>query len=371
MPKRIILCFDGTWNTPSASDDVDGLAALVKRDDAACFEEVDDQAGTETNVCRLYRSVRSTPKPKKGQVRQLKWYDKGVGTDWYDRVSGGAFGLGLSRNIREGYKFLSDHYEDGDEVFLFGFSRGAYTARSLVGMIRNAGLLPSGSLTNEDPDANEALMEAYELYRTRDGDADSVRAFEYRRQYGSRLIDIKFLGVWDTVGALGIPIQSFGFFNRKQFEFHDTELSGIVKLAYHAIAVDEHRKPYAPTLWDPKVKPDQTIEQRWFLGAHSDVGGGYDERLLSDITLLWMQQKAQEAGLEIDASGMPQVREKNIAASISDSFRVFLGGLFRLFHERHYRPIGQLRFGNEVVDESVLARLKQDVTYRPKNPGLQ
>jgi uncharacterized protein (DUF2235 family) len=155
MSKRIILCFDGTWNTPA--EKFTGLAKLHEEferltglgDDAmrAAIEHVDPQAGVETNVCRFYRSVlrQSATDVAPGELAQTKWYDKGVGTDWYDRVSGGAFGLGLSRNIRQGYQFLSETYEDGDEVFVFGFSRGAYTARSLVGMIRNCGLLPNGS----------------------------------------------------------------------------------------------------------------------------------------------------------------------------------------------------------------------------------
>ncbi len=299
MAKRIAICFDGTWNTPDNKGDLDHLERTDHRDEI-WFERVNKNAGVETNVCRLYRSVLTiSPGDAKDGIAQIKWYDKGVGTEWYDRISGGAFGTGLSRKIREGYKFLSSNYDDGDEIFVFGFSRGAYTARSLVGMIRNCGLLPPASLQLDQPDDNLHLLEAYEIYRTRDKDADSMRALTFRRKYGARLIDIKFLGVWDTVGALGIPIESFGEFNKEQFEFHDTELSGIVKNAYHAIAVDEHRKPYAATLWDPKTKPDQTIEQRWFIGAHADVGGGYPSRKLSDLTI---EMAAREgAGLRLGA----------------------------------------------------------------------
>ncbi len=301
---------------------------------------------------------------------QTKWYDKGVGTDWWDRVPGGAFGLGLSRKIREGYKKLSDSYDDGDHVFVFGFSRGAYTARSLVGFIRNCGLLPKGSLTKDDPDANDALMEAYEIYRTRDRSADAERARIFRQARDSRIIPIKFVGVWDTVGALGIPIKSFGPFNKEQLEFHDTELSGIVENAYHAIAVDEHRKPYEAALWDPTEKPKQVIEQRWFIGAHADIGGGYNDRRLSDITLRWMQDKAQSCGLRIDPSGIPKVTNANADGSVANSFRAFLGGLFSLFHTRYYRPVGRLRFGQEIVDATLQDRRSRDLTYRPQNPGL-
>src|SRR5207253_2581023 len=158
------------------------------------------------------------------------------------------------------------------------------------------------------------------------------------------------------VGAMGIPVESFGEFNKEQFEFHDTELSGIVKNAFHAVAVDEHRQPYAATLWDPKKKPDQTVEQRWFIGAHANIGGGYKDRQLSDMTLNWMQLKAQACGLELDPAAIPTVNEKNWAGTIADSFREFLSGLFHLFHRPYYRPIGRAEFGNEVVDDCVAGR---------------
>jgi uncharacterized protein (DUF2235 family) len=367
MPKRICLCFDGTWNTPSNSADLDEVTA--PQDDS--FEIVKANGAVETNVCRLYRSIRAIPGSAAGPTAQVKWYDRGVGTDWYDRIAGGAFGLGLSRKIREGYKYLSDTYDKGDDVFIFGFSRGAYTARSLVGMIRNCGLMPKGLLRSPNPDDNDELMEAYELYRTRDDSSDSIRAQNFRAKHNSLIIEIKFLGVWDTVGALGIPIESFGEFNKEQFEFHDTELSGIVKNAFHAVAVDEHRQQYAATLWDPKQKLDQVIEQRWFIGAHADVGGGYQDRRLSDMALNWIQKNAQACGLELDPAGIPNVSEKDWAGTITDSFRSFLGGLFHLFHKPYYRPIGRAEFGNEIVDDCVGGRMKMDVTYRPKNPGLK
>src|SRR6266699_2000489 len=136
MPKRVCLCFDGTWNTPANQADLDAVAPARS---GISFESLTARPGVETNVCRLYRSIKATPKDSPGATTQIKWYDKGVGTDWYDRVAGGAFGLGLSRKIREGYKFPSDVYDDGDSVLIFGFSRGAYTARSLVGMVRNCG----------------------------------------------------------------------------------------------------------------------------------------------------------------------------------------------------------------------------------------
>ena len=162
-------------------------------------------------------------------------------------------------------------------MFVFGFSCGAYTARSLVGMIRNCGLLPAGG-SGDGPDSL-AMLEAYELYRARDEGPDSEAAMAFRATRKSPLINIKCLGVWDTVGALGIPIESFEAFNKQAFEFHDVQLSGLVENAFHAVAVDENREPYKVTLWAPNERPRQVLEQRWFIGAHADVGGGYESRL--------------------------------------------------------------------------------------------
>jgi hypothetical protein len=147
-------------------------------------------------------------------------------------------------------------------------------------------------------------------------------------------------------------------------------LSGIVRNAFHAVAVDEHREPYAVTLWNPKEKPNQTIEQRWFVGAHANVGGGYESRALSDITLRWMQEKAANCGLVLDPEGVPSIPPDGFLGPVADSFAAFLGGLFRLFHKRYYRPVRRTKFGFECVDDSVAARIKDDVTYRPKNKVL-
>ena len=376
MPKRIVICFDGTWNTPAERFVglqkmhawMDQLRGRGPDDMRQALEAVDPGPdAVETNVCRFYRAVvRREAGP--GTMGQVKWYDAGVGTNWYDRVAGGAFGLGLSENIREGYRFLSEGYEPGDAIFVLGFSRGAYTARSLVGLIRNAGLLPPGA--TPDGPHGDTMMQAYEIYRTRGDDVDSERALAFRRNHGARMVSIDFLGVWDTVGALGIPVESFEGFNRSVFEFHDTELSGIVRNAFHAIAVDEHREPYAVTLWDPKKKLDQRMEQRWFVGAHCDVGGGYPDRTLSDLTLAWMQARAVECGLDLHPEAVPAVTEANALGTLTDSFANFLEGLFRLFSRRFYRPVRRAAFGQEHVDDTVQVRLKQDVGYRPKNPGL-
>jgi hypothetical protein len=171
--------------------------------------------------------------------------------------------------------------------------------------------------------------------------------------------------VWDTVGALGIPVESFNWFNKPYYQFHDTELSGIVKNAFHAVAVDEHRKTYQCTLWDPIGKPNQVMEQVWFCGAHANVGGGYSNNTLSDLTLRWMMEKAQQKGLELDQQKIPTSQQG--IPPIMDSYKNFLGGAYRRFEPRYFRTIGATRYGQELIDDSVVQRARADQNYRPKN----
>jgi len=341
MAKRIVLCFDGTWNRPGD-------------------ENLDESQQVETNVRRFYEAL--TERSPDGKP-QFKWYDEGVGTHWYDRVIGGVTGVGLEINIMEGYKVLAKNYEEGDEVFVLGFSRGAYTARSLVGFLRNCGLVNPGFV-----DFKVGL--AYGIYRTRDEGPDSMIAKLFRRQF-AREIKIKFIGVWDTVGALGIPLKLFKDANVKFYEFHDTRLSGIVENAFHAVAIDEHREPYDVCLWNPDHGAPQRLEQRWFVGAHSDVGGGYQNRELSDIPLRWMQDRAREVGLGFDPSRVPAITEQNALSGLHDSYSNFLKGIYAKRYPRYYRAVGKTAFGNEEIDESVEKR-RQTLGdgYLPLNPGL-
>ncbi|MCW8278836.1 DUF2235 domain-containing protein [Pseudomonas sp. PCH199] len=334
MPKNIIVAFDGTWNLPDQKPEIDGDA--------------------NTNVVKLHDAILASQKD--GTV-QKKIYIAGVGTDWYDKLEGGAFGVGLSKKIKEGYVELAKNYEEGDQVFIFGFSRGAYSARSLVGLIRNVGLLTKTHIDRID--------EAYSLYRTRDSSADTENARFFRQSY-SREIDIHFLGVWDTVGALGVPFKSAEWFNQEFYEFHDTELSGIVRNAFHAVAIDENRVNYECTLWDPIAKPNQVMEQVWFCGAHANVGGGYTDNNLSDVPLRWMASKIMDCGLELNPKKIP--KQANALADITDSYEDFLGGTYRLLNARYFRPIGKTPFGQECFDDSVQQRVVASSTYRPKNP---
>lgn len=268
--KRLIVCCDGTWN--SADQERNGRPS-------------------PTNVIKLaYRIAK-----RDGATPQVVYYHQGVGTGGgLDRLTGGAFGHGLEENIHDTYRFLVANYEPGDEIYLFGFSRGAYTVRSLAGMVRSCGILRREFV--------EQYRRAIDLYRS-DTHPDDDRARLFRAQFAVEGVDgqrIKMIGVWDTVGALGIPLRGLRWVTRRKYQFHDAELSGIVEHGYHALAVDECRRPFAPTLWAAVPKPGQTVEQAWFCGAHSDVGGGYFQTGLSDLALEWMIAKAREVGLRFD-----------------------------------------------------------------------
>lgn len=272
--KKIILLCDGTWN--SADQEENGIPC-------------------PSNVVKLSYCIAK----RDGDIPQLIYYDQGVGSgNILDRATGGAFGEGLEDNIHEAYRFLVANYEASDELFLFGFSRGAFTARSLAGMVRKCGVLRREFV----PQHRAAVA----LYRSEHRPADPV-AVKFRQDYsigGGADIKIRFIGVWDTVGALGIPLRGLRWLTRNKYQFHDTELSGVVEYAYHALAIDERRTPFEPTLWMYKPKPGQTVEQMWFCGVHSDVGGGYPEHGLSDIPLQWMIDKARGAGLKFDSAAL-------------------------------------------------------------------
>lgn len=332
--KRLVLCCDGTWNKP---------------------DEEKDGRPIPTNVVRLaYRVAKND-----GAVAQITYYDMGVGTgNVIDRIAGGVLGDGLEENIHDAYRFLLSNYEPGDEIFLFGFSRGAFTARSIGGMIRKCGILRRGAVGK--------YREAKALYHNNSVGPDDPLAQEFRKANSLSPVEqipIRFIGVWDTVGSLGIPKKG-GV--AKELQFFDTELSGTVEYAYHALAIDEHRAPFLPTLWTYKPKAGQTVEQVWFCGAHSDVGGGYLEDDASKIALLWMLEKAKGAGLKLDDEALQAYPiAPNPQGKLHDS-----KGLLYVFTKSVNRVIGCLKNSIEPdptqsVHESVLQRWDADAKYRP------
>jgi uncharacterized protein (DUF2235 family) len=273
--KRLVICCDGTWNTP---------------------DQAKDGRPCPTNVTKLSLAVAEDDG---GGVAQRLYYHRGVGSYGRPRLRGGMFGVGLSHDVRRAYRFIVDNYEPGDEIFLFGFSRGAFTVRSLAGLINNAGVLRA--------EHAERLDDAYTLYRARAIKPRGIESELFRRSYSHETsafqTRIRFIGVWDTVGALGIPTIGPKFLTNwvnRRFAFHDTELSGRVDAAVHALAIDEQRRAFKPTLWSqPDHAGDQWVEQVWFPGVHSDVGGGYADASLADVTLGWLAGRAQKFGLAL------------------------------------------------------------------------
>jgi uncharacterized protein (DUF2235 family) len=323
MARKLSVLFDGTWNTTK----------------------------DRTNVLKLAELIATASSDGSDQLPPF--YDKGVGTHALDRVIGGTFGYGLSENIRDGYRWLAENFRPGDELFLFGFSRGAYTARSLAGLIRKCGILRS---------ADKSLIhQAYDLYRDKDIHPDNPEAVAFRASFALET-RIRFIGVWDTVGSLGIPATGVPF-SRDFYQWHDTELSKIVDYAYHALAIDEHRKDFAPAVWTLRKPENIDVEQRWFIGAHSNVGGGYRNDPLPSLALAWLQQKAKAAGLGFRDDVV--VTEKTPLANINDSYNEFMSGLYKFFKggKRHYRAFG--RGVNETVDDSAWKRWEAISDYRP------
>ncbi|WP_448639249.1 DUF2235 domain-containing protein [Geodermatophilus sp. URMC 63] len=346
MPKRLVLCCDGTWNT---ADQVHGGRLCP------------------TNVTKVALGV---DREDGDGVEQRVYYQQGVGTKPGERIRGGAFGVGLSRNVKDAYQFLVEHYEPGDELFLFGFSRGAYTARSTVGLVRNCGVLRREHAGR--------LEEAYDLYRSRAAHPRDLESQLFRRSY-SHEPRIRFLGVWDTVGSLGIPSVGLGLARlaNHRLEFHDTRLSSAVDAAFQALAVDERRRPFAPTLWDrASVAGRPDVEQVWFSGDHCDVGGGHPEAELADITLLWMVDRARSCGLAFRddayrrrADGAPErfdgrtfPVDPDPLGTLHDSRRWF----YRLLRP-YARPIGAEDPDSESVASSAVARREDaQARYAPR-----
>jgi uncharacterized protein (DUF2235 family) len=291
MPKNIVICSDGTGNSA-----------------------VKDRG---TNVFKLFEAVDLQTRPDDASfVPQIAYYDDGVGTERLKplKAIGGAFGWGLSRNIRDLYRELARVYDPGDRIFVFGFSRGAYTVRSLVGMIAQVGIVDREKVRT-DAQLKSLVKRAYREHRrcfrriwSRHGALDTRSAEVFRKRHAVRHKSfdeetkppIAFVGVWDTVDAVGFPIDEIAqFWDRVVYPyiFPDRDLSSVVERACHAIAIDDERHTFHPVMWNR----ERRIEQVWFAGAHSNVGGGYPKQGLSLVGLTWMMQRAEAAGLQFIA----------------------------------------------------------------------
>jgi uncharacterized protein (DUF2235 family) len=303
MSKRIVFCADGTW----------------------------DSSGNNTNVYRIFKALLTT-------AGQVPYYDDGVGADGLpiEKLAGGAFGAGLFQKIKDGYTKIAQVYEQGDELFLFGFSRGAYTVRCLAGMIAVCGL-PTANFTDQ------VVETAFQAYRNKDQRAELLAGLNKICD----LFDAKLamVGVWDTVGSLGIPA-IFGGVDSLTYGFLDTSLHPDVLHAYHALV------------------PGQTLEQTWFCGVHCDVGGSYADdpngTALSDLTLGWMMSKASSLGVQFD----PSVQSK-FALPMDPAFA--LDTKHESWNVLWGFPKRRSIDAESTLANSVYVRCEQDSSYRPGN----
>ena len=283
--KRILVCLDGTWNKSGK-----------------------EETGSDTNVYKLYRMAHKHDGPS-----QVSGYFAGVGTSRFKKITGGLFGIGLFDQIKDGYQFIVNQYKPGDQVIITGFSRGAFSARCLAGFVATCGVLKSRILDLGDLRDRHAINDLWSLYKHRsDSPAAKAAMADFRKDECHPLDSrtISAVGVWDTVGSLGIPWEVFeghefasklDQHERRLLEFLDTELPAGVAKGYHAVALDEQRVPFIPTLWTGPRLNDGSIQQVWFAGSHSNVGGGFAGTGLSDIALDWMIRRLRAFhGLDAD-----------------------------------------------------------------------
>ncbi|MEX0276312.1 MAG: DUF2235 domain-containing protein [Ruegeria sp.] len=333
---NIVVCCDGTWNSANNKD---------------------GRLPAPTNVRKFFADVAEKDDEN---VAQKTYYRNGVGTSGgvFKRLLGGAIGLGLEDDIKSAYKFLSETYARGDKIFLIGFSRGAYTARSLAGMVCSLGLC---DLTNPNLSEKEkwaAVRAALIRYQTekKDGKVGFMQRHVWLKQTKElqgfdfdQEVPVHFLGVWDTVGSLGIP-DDLGLLKAligdpRKHAFHDTKLSDKVSHARHAVAIDERRVDFTPTLWTD-VNSGQA-KQVWFPGVHGDVGGSYSDHDLGDLTLEWMMREAKDKGLAFRYGAFVRLTD-NPQGQMHDS----VTGLFKV---RRTRPRSVPSFTAKHDDRSELS----------------
>ena len=351
---RIAIFCDGTWNSPDILE--------------------------PTSVHKLQRALVNDPSKE-----QVAAYFPGIGTDYrfdgpvkkiFTKYGGGVFGWGLDAKVKQAYQFLAQAYQPGDEIYLFGFSRGAFTARSVAGMVRKCGIVSDTS--------EEGINAAFKLYRKRGQnnlpDAPHIREERRRmsprfatsvsdmawRDDTSRLVAISYLGVWDTVGARGIPPSLFGpvasLWNR-QYKFHDMALSSLVQSARHALALDEKRVLFKPAKWDNldgadglnngDTGPLRPYQQTWFVGTHSIVGGSGAEQPLAMIALDWVVQGAGRLTIKPGTKFPPSVPNPLVNAPA-------LTSKWSLLKKWRQGPVK-----NWEVHPSVRERQKNRPDYRP------
>lgn len=365
MKKRLIVCCDGTWQSQDNEVPTNVLKIAQAIEPKGKFEDENRQAK---------------------EVPQVLYYDQGIGAvssrggtqsilknigDFIEKLGGGAFGWWIDEKIEEAYIFLCLNYEPGDEIYLFGFSRGAYTVRSLAGLINCCGLL-------QRPDINHTA-EAYEIYRLKNKEERQQKADDFRSVHKIKDINIKFIGCWDTVGSLGIPnltplLLVDDFLNVK-YQFHDNELSSIIENARHAISIDEKTPGFDVAIMQPGTDFNGTLEQVWFPGTHGCVGGGEKATLgLSNAALKWMADEASQLGLNLNLDLAEDTELIDCETNFESNWNLNILNTLDPFgiRERDITELNnKLREGfkfdlNNSFHDSVKKRWCADKKYRPK-----
>ena len=330
MPKNIVVFSDGTGQ--------------------------EGGEGANTNIYKLFNIIEDRTS------QQISFYDPGLGTGWR-KLSGNVSGAGISKNILECYTFIFENFEAGDQIYLFGFSRGAATVRSLTSFIHYFGIIPKSR--------PELIKQAYEIYKSENETGRKSKAKAFVSKHHTMWTRIKFLGCYDTVAALGLPIKPLSVLMNiipgMQHKFQNFKLNETVENAYQALAIDDERKTFHPILWDAEALPYQSIKQVWFCGMHTDVGGGYDEQELSDIPFSWMKEMAVNHGLFIYASNSVSING-NVNGHMHNSRGE---GWTKLFRKKQ-RFWDSSRTDKPIVHESVLQRNKNvdNKTNPPYKPWI-
>lgn len=368
---RYVICLDGTWNNASKETE--------RNDGSRVFRP--------TNVLKLARATR---KIDDEGVLQVTYYDAGVGAmnrapnvrtkvvRFFDNKLGGGWGAGFEVNIEEAYSFLANNYDDGDEIFIFGFSRGASQARSLCHLINWVGGFPS----KDDVYYVPRFFSAYLNARGQGNASKLVGEINERRRKRNqvpleplKVPKIVFLGVWDTVLALGSRILARNGSSKKSYRFHtpSTPPEAISKIR-QALSIDERRHDFQPEIWSESGSC-KDLKQRWFSGVHSNVGGGLIDDSLANCALRWMCDEAVASGLALNPSYLSHFREypEGHASAKSNTYKVGDAIMRPVRGFRGVRVLGDAP--NASLDSSVLRRLKADPTkhegldekYCPKN----
>lgn len=369
MPKNIIVCADGTGNKGGSTPD--------------------------SNVYKVYKAVdKSYPDPGEQNPEvdeQIIFYDNGVGTEKNKilRAIGGAIGYGFEQNVCDLYEFLARNYKTGDRIYFFGFSRGASTVRACNGFIDRCGLIKGEGVRNSE--LKLMVKEAFGVYKEHKKNLEKAKKAKKlktaARSHGA--VNIQFMGIWDTVVALGFPKRTdvtgpVSAAINKLFKwaenlldciwphsFYHYRLTGNVLHAYQALAIDDERTAFWPFVWREHKREADSVEQVWFGGMHSNVGGGYGRTGMASVPLHWMMLRAEKCGLKFHNDSVQKAFEDSHVHGRMYNSRDGAGMFYR-YHPREIEKLcGDRLLGDIKLHRSVIERLEhRTANYAPGHiPG--